>query len=97
MWYGRPPTASPAPYASLFRSWSPARKPVPPPVVSGDGSAFPYVLLLSLVVQVAGRGLIVKAAPRSEEQKFEIESGAALICRVLLHETPATDSPPARL
>src|SRR5881275_2703483 len=42
---------------------SAATKLLPLPVVSGLGSASPYVLLFAVVVQVAARLAIVKSAP----------------------------------
>ena len=62
MWYGPPATVSPA--ARVYVALTPsAAKKLPLPVVKGDGSASPYVLLLLFVVQVAGLALIANDPP----------------------------------
>src|SRR5207247_8906148 len=97
MWYGLPATDSPAARLYVAVTPSAARKPLSLPVVSGLGSAFPYVLLLALVVHVAARRLIVKSLPALVTIWRASSRDAALSVAVRWYGLTATDSPAARL
>src|SRR4029079_12899691 len=96
MWYGPPATVSPVarPYVALTPSA--IRKPEPLPVVSGEGSAAPYVFEAGLVVQVAVFRLIVKSAV-APVTNVELAALRVPGVQVIVYGLPATVSPAVRL
>src|SRR5437763_17212772 len=97
MWYAPPAPVSPGGGVYLALTPSATKKPLPDPVVNGDGSASPYTLLFALVVHVAGRGVIeIGAASCMIILYVNAAAGVVLNDAVMWYSRSATVSSSAR-